>query len=205
MGTIVNNSFKYPILFVTQGKNSYRVNHILGATMIKIENNHSMNDNPYFPTVNEDVLTISCILTKYNAMYKNHKIKGIGSKLFRICIKSANEINKNKKIRLICEVDCRNINCFHSIKKAIQELQSQNINVKVCITGYYEIKDNQQHLLEAPTFILEMILEGNETKMAHDDIELNYSNCYSEDLFEELKGIIQHNTQEKKEYKNNDE
>lgn len=198
---ITKNLLHYPIMLAMQ-KNEYGAEEILGATTIKIENNSSIADNPYFPTKNESVLSITGVLTKYNAFDKSgNKIKGIGKELYKSAIKGAYELNKEKTVRLICEIDCRNINSLKSISKAVKELKEENMDIQLCIPGYYEIFDKKNNLLEAPTFILEVDLNGDKN-ISQTLTKFSYINCDSTKLFKDLVQVIKDNTKERRKYLN---
>ena len=83
-----------------------------------------------------------------NAVDKNgNKIRGLGRELFKSAIKGAYELNKDKKVRLICEVDCRNTNSLYSVCKAVKELQEENINLQKMVLvfmlmDYQKLKSN---------------------------------------------------------------
>lgn len=198
---IIQSFTRYPILLATQ-KNQYGAEEILGATIIKFENNVSILDNPYFPTKNENVLSITGVLTKQSAFdLKGNKIKGIGKELYKSAIKGAYELNKNKTIRLICEIDCRNVNSLNSISNAVRELQQENIPIQLYISGYYEIYDKNKNLTEAPTFILEIDLNG-ERNIKNTLTKFSYLQCDSESLFQDLVEVIKGNTEEERKYFN---
>lgn len=201
ISNILDNILRYPIMLATQ-KDEYGNNEILGTTTIKIENNKSFSDNPIFPTQNEDILFITGILTKANAVDKNgNKIKGLGRELFKSSIKGAYSINKEKKIRLVCEVDCRNKNSLYSVAKAVKELQEENVNIQMFLAGYYEIYDSNNILSEAPTFILEIDL-NKEKELNNNNFNFNYTNCQSTNLYSDLSKVICANTKESKKYEN---
>lgn len=198
---ILDNISKYPIMLATQ-KDEYGAEDILGVTTVKIENNESISSNPYFPTCGETVLTITGVLTKMNAVNKNNnRIRGIGKELVKSSIRAAYNVNKESKVRLICEVDCRNLHSFNAVVNAIKELQAENINVNVAISGYYEILNSYGDLQEAPTFVLEMYFDENKA-IENKNIEFNYLNCKSTELFSELNNVIEENTKELKEFVN---
>lgn len=201
ISNILSNILRFPIILVTR-KNEYGKDEILGATTIKIENNKSILDNPYFPTVDEDVLSITGILTKKEIKDKNgNKIKGLGKELFKSAIKGAYNINKEKKIRLVCEVDCRNKNSLYSISKAVKELREENLNVQIYLTGYYEIYNYSKVIFEPPTFLLEIDL-NNEKNLNNNLTNFDYTNCQSTNLYSDLRNIICSNTEEIKRYVN---
>lgn len=200
INNIIDNALKYPIIMATK-KNLYEADEILGACTIKYENNDSIHDNPYFPTCNETVLTITGILSKQEALdRKKNKIKGIGKELFKSAIRAAYKINQKEKIRLICEIDCRNYQSINSISRAIEDLQDEGLNANLILTGYYEIIKNNGDLTEAPTFILEVDFNNKETN--NSKIEFDYIGCKSTDLYSEITSVIDTNTKERKEYIN---
>lgn len=201
ISNILDNILRYPIMLSTQ-KDIYGNDEILGTTTVKIENNKNISDNPFFPTMNEDVLSITGILTKADALDINgNKIRGLGRELFKSAIKGAYNINKEKKIRLVCEVDCRNKNSLYSVEKAVKELQEEGLNLQMFLTGYYEIYDSNRNLSEAPTFILEVDL-NNKKKLNNNIFNFDYTNCQSTNLYSNLSKVICANTKESKKYVN---
>lgn len=201
ISNILDNILAYPMMIASQ-KDEYGKDEILGAATIKTENNKTISDNPIFPTVGENILTITGILTKMNAIDKNgNKIKGLGKELFKSAIIGAYNFNQLEKARLICEVDCRNTNSFHSISKAVKELQEENMDVQLMLAGYYEVFDSNNKLAEAPTFILEIDLNGNR-QINNNSIEFNYTKCKSTNLFSNLSNVLSKTTKENKRYVN---
>ena len=204
ISNVLDNVQRYPIMLVSK-KDEYGKDEILGTTTVKFENNKSLSDNPYFPTKGEDILSITGVLTKMNALDKNgNKIKGLGRELFKSAIKGAYNANKDNTVRLICEVDCRNTNSLYSVCKAVKELQEEGNNIQIFLNGYYEIKNKEKNLIEAPTFILEIDLNGDK-EVNNDNLILDYQNIDSTNLFTNLSKVICANTKENKKivtYKN---
>ena len=191
ISNVLDNCLKYPIMLANKVcKNGSE--EIIGAATVKIENNYSLKQNPYFPTCGEDVLTITGVLTR---LYQNeaNRIPGIGKDLFKSAIKSAYYINKQKPIRLITEIDCRNTHSLNAVCKAVKELKAEEINVNLFIAGYYEIKHKDGNLVEAPTLVLEIDLNGTK-KLKDLYVELNYERCREDYLFKDLSSIIENNT-----------
>lgn len=198
---VTQNVTQYPIMLATR-KDEFGGEEILGAITIKIENNSSITNNPYFPTKNEYVLSITGVLAKQNILDKNgNRIKGIGKELYKTAIKAAYELNKEENIRLVCEIDCRNTNSLNSISKAVTELQEENVPVKLFIPGYYEIYNKTKQLVEAPTFMLEVDLEG-EKNINDTQTKFSYLKCSTTELFSDLVQVIKSQTKERKKYIN---
>ena len=198
---IMQNIIKYPILLAKR-KNVFGNEEIIGITTIKDEKNNSLSDNPFFPTQNENVLSITGILAKSNIYNMfGEKIKGIGKQLFKTAIRGAYEINKNSSIRLMCEIDCRNNNSMKSLQNAIKELQEENFNIKANLVGYYEIIKNNQELTEAPTFIFEIIFDKSIT-LKNKTIIFSYEKIQTTNLYNSLSQVIKNKTTEKQVYIN---
>lgn len=201
ISNILDNILKYPILLASK-KDEYGHEDILGVTTVKMENNLNISDNPCFPTVNENVLSITGILAKMNNPEESEvRVRGVGKELFKSAIKAAVEINKIEPVRLIFEVDCRNTNSLGAACKALKDLQKEGLNINMFITGYYEIKDKQKALTEAPTFILELDLTGAKT-LSKNEVKFVYSDCKKETLFKDLSNVIKDNTNEVKSFIN---
>ncbi len=195
ISNILDNVLKYPILLASK-KDKYGDEDILGVTTVKMENNSSIGDNPCFPTVNENVLSITGILAKMNNEDESEiRVRGVGKELFKSAIKAAVEINKIEPVRLIFEVDCRNTNSLNAACKAMKDLQKEGLNINIFITGYYEIKNKDKSLTEAPTFILEIDLTGAKT-LSKNEIKFSYANCQKETLFRDLSDVIKNTTNE---------
>ena len=196
---VLNNVLKYPIMLSTKTDETGN-EEIIGASTIKMENNYSLKQNPYFPTCNEDVLFITGVLTK---LYKNgeNRINGVGKNLFKSAIRAAYFINKKRKIRLVTEIDCRNQNSINAITKAVDELKDEGIGINLFITGYYVIKNKENMITEAPTFIFEIDLNGDK-KIKDTLVEFNYERSRNEYLYSDLFNIIEANTHRIKNYIN---
>lgn len=201
ISTILDNLLKHPIMLATR-KDENNTEEILGVCTVKLESSTNISSNPFFPTKNENVLIISNILTKIDAVDRNNnKIRGIGKELFKAAIKAAYELNKTNKLRLICEVDCRNMQSYNAVSKAVTTLKSEGLKLDLAVDGYYEIIDNTGELTEAPTFILEIGLNSNRI-ISDERHEFNYLDCKATELFSDLNSIIESNTKELSEFVN---
>lgn len=195
---IMQNVYKYPVILATQSNGLEE--EIVGATTVKIERNKSILKNPYFPTKDEIVLTITGVLTKQNVVdIFGNRVKGIGRELFKSAIRAAYEINKTENIRLISEIDCRNQNSLKAISSAVRELQSEGININLSMPGYYEIINMEGNLTEAPTFIVEVDLNASK-QLDNSNILFSYLNCKNNELFSDLSLVLEKATTEIKQY-----
>ena len=199
ISNILENILRYPILLASK-KDENGHEDILGVTTVKMEKNLNLSDNPCFPTVNENVLSITGILAKMNNQDENQvRVRGVGKELFKSAIKAAVEINRIEPVRLIFEVDCRNTNSLNAACRALKDLQNEGLNINMFISGYYEIKNKDKSLVEAPTFILEIDLSGAKT-LSKSEVKFAYQDCKKETLFKDLSDVIKSNTNEIKSF-----
>ena len=190
---LIYNISKYPVILVCKENSD-----LLGITTLKYENNDSIFSNPYFPTKNENILIITGILTKLNNNNEK-RIPNVGKSLFKSCIRCAYNINLKEKVRIISKIDCRNVNSFMAMVNAVSELKYEGLKIQIFISGYYEVLNKFNQMIEAPTFVIEVDLNGNR-KIQHCMTEFLYEECNIKNLNVSLKKIIQENT---KEIKNN--
>ena len=199
ISNILENILRYPILLASK-KDENGHEDILGVTTVKMEKNLNLSDNPCFPTVNENVLSITGILAKMNNQDENQvRVRGVGKELFKSAIKAAVEINRIEPVRLIFEVDCRNTNSLNAACRALKDLQNEGLNINMFISGYYEIKNKDKSLVEAPTFILEIDLSGAKT-LSKSEVKFAYQDCKKETLFKDLSDVIKSSTNEIKSF-----
>ena len=185
---IAKNLNKYPILTATNEKNE-----ICGLTTIKYQRNSDFNINPYFPIPNVNVLSITGILTRLNS-----KVPHIGRNLYESAIMGAYNLYKMEDFKLICEIDCRNINSIRSLTNAVRELQLKNINVELVIAGYYEIYKNK-YLKEAPTFMFEIKFNKNKTK-TEKEVCFSFEDCDDFNVLDNISKRIYSNVNIKRTY-----
>lgn len=195
VATVATNFVRYPIMLASKEKQDGN-SEIVGATTMKYQRNEELSDNPYFPTKDENVLMITGVLARDNELVQEpDKVYGIGKELYKSAIKGAFELNKKEKLRLVCEIDCRNINSLNSIKKAIKELNSEGTKVDAFLRGYYEIVNNYKRIIEAPTFIIEFELNGK--KIESNQTTFSYIDCRAKRIYPDLSRIIKNSTKER--------
>ena len=191
---VATNFVRYPIMLATK-ESGDGSKEIVGATTIKYQRNQDLSDNPYFPTKGENVLMITGVLSQDNSLVEEKdKVYGVGKELYKSSIKGAIALNKHEKMRLVCEIDCRNINSLNSIKKAVKELNDEGIKVDAFLRGYYEIVNQFRRIVEAPTFMIEFDLNGK--KVDSEKTIFSYIDCRQKRLFPDLDKVIKSNTNE---------
>lgn len=191
---VATNFVKYPIMLATKTCEDGSKD-IVGATTIKYQRNQTLSDNPYFPTKGENVLMITGVLSRDNNLVEEKdKVYGVGKELYKTSIKGAIAINRINKVRLVCEIDCRNINSLNSIKKAIKELNDEGIKVGAYLRGYYEIVNDNRKIVEAPTFMVEFNLDNRE--IDSEKTIFSYVDCRAKRLYPDLDKVIKSNTDE---------
>lgn len=196
IGQVASNLLNYPILLASR-KLENGSDDIIGITTIKYEKNSNLSDNPYFPTCNENVLSITGVLTQNTELCQStDRIYGIGKELYKSSIRAAIKLNQDEPIRLICKIDCRNDKSFYALTKATTELQNEGYDICSYITGYYEIYNNKKELIEAPTFILEIDL--NKNKYKNTSATFSYIHCSGKNLNKDLSKQINKNVTEEK-------
>lgn len=194
---ICQNLVKYPIILACQ-KNEFGEELIVGATTVKLERNKRLSDNPFFPTKDENILFITGILAKQNVYdVFGNSVKGIGKQLFKSAIKGAYETNREKRVRLVCEIDCRNVKSFNALCKTVKSLQEEGLDVSANLVGYYEIVNGNGGLEEAPTFLFEVVFDREKIERTK-DVMFSYIDLGSTDLFLNLAYRIRENTTEKR-------
>ena len=194
VATVAMNFVRFPIMLATKEKQDGS-SEIVGATTMKYEKNNDLTDNPYFPTKNENVIMITGVLSRNNELVsENDKVYGIGKELYKSAIKGAFELNKKEKIRLVCEIDCRNVNSLNSIKKAVRELNEEGLRVNAFIRGHYEIVNNYKKIVEAPTFIVEF--EFNKNKLETNRTIFSYIDCRKSRIYTDISKEINSKTKE---------
>ena len=199
-GQVANNLLHYPVMLATQ-KLPDGSDDIIGVTTVKFEKHKDLKENPYFPTRDENVLSITGVLTKAAQNCDiNNRVYGIGKELYKSAIKAAVKLNQEKRIRLICEIDCRNDKSLNAITKAVMDLQEEGYSISSYITGYYEIYNKQKQLVEAPTFLLEVNLNSNKYENTY--AEFSYAHCKSQRLYSDLVKEIKEEVKEQRRYLN---
>lgn len=180
----VENLIKYPVVIAREKNNS----EILGISILKyFDSNESLD--PYFPIEGARYFSVTGILTGMKNKEKGYY--GIGKKIYQIMLESVLEYKEyDNNIRLMCVIDCRNNNSIDALKVATDNLNDKRINSS--IVGYYQVQSLENGLLvEAPTFVIEMLIDQNISKTS-ENIVLKYDNDskIKEESYLKMKELI---------------
>lgn len=148
---IMKNSLMYPIVIAKDANND----EIIGIATIKYDENNNGTKDPYYPVDDAKYLSITGILVRMNSPHR-----GIGKKIYEIAIKGAYQYNKiYPNTKITCIIDCRNRHSYYAISKALRNIDRENYlgegyTLPANLEGFYELRDENGELEEAPTFIL---------------------------------------------------
>lgn len=164
---------------------------ILGVSTIKYGENNKEEIDPYFPEEDAKYFSITGILVK-----KDNQDKGVGRKIYEIALKGlCNYERKHPGHRLMGVIDCRNKHSLMGLAKAVDKLNQSNYLEKgkelpLNIIGYYELRDKENNeLVEAPTLVVEIGLEGQEPKTEIERSTLSYEDS-AQGLFNSLVNTL---------------
>lgn len=186
----LENCNQYPIIIAREeGKDE-----LLGISTIKYNENTNDHIDPYFPEENAKYFSITGILTKRNNPYR-----GIGKKIYEIALRGAYQYEKHYPgTRIMCVIDCRNNHSLKALATAVENIKQQSIvgermELPANIAGYYELRDANHHLLEAPTLVMEVGLQSKKSD-SQDSIEqrknIEYHQEEGKELFESLLNTL---------------
>ena len=188
--TILQNCKKYPII-IAREKDS---DEVLCVSTIKYDENEAEHVDPYFPEEDAKYFSITGILAKKDSTHR-----GMGKNIYAIAIRGAYKYEKYfPGTKIMCVIDCRNTHSLKALSSAVdkanQDLFSGGENkLPAYVQGYYELRDKEtNNLLEAPTLVLAIELQGQKTITEADsevetgEVSLDFHREDGEELFESL-------------------
>ena len=199
----LQNVRKYPII-VARKKGT---EEILGISTIKYDENDGEIIDPYFPEEDARYFSITGILTKRNNVYK-----GIGKKIYEIALRGACNYEKYYPgTRIMCVIDCRNRQSLRALSAAVNNIKDgeflgDDFYLPANIVGYYELRGEEEELLEAPTLVMEVGLnpvekenkDGMEIKTLPSLRNISFTRIEGEPLFNTLLATLRDNLGEYK-------
>lgn len=180
----LQNCRKYPIIIAREEG----TDTLLGISTIKYDENTKDHVDPYFPETDAKYFSITGILSKRDNPYK-----GIGKKIYEIALRGAHGYEAYYPgTRIMCVIDCRNNHSLRALSSAVENIQEnsvlgENVELPANILGYYELRDKENDkLLEAPTLVMEVGLQGREKTQKSETRTIEYQKNQNESLFESL-------------------
>lgn len=182
---VMENIMKYPIIIAREkGKSK-----ILAISTIKYDENTSEQMDPYFPVEGAKYFSVTGILTHHNSPYR-----GLGKKIYEIALRGACGYAKTHPgTRMMCVIDSRNSPSLRALSTAVERIGSEESvgpgkELPAHVVGYYELKDSEKNLIEAPTLVLEVGLEPKDkSSQVKKGAALNFSNSNDTPLFVALQ------------------
>ncbi len=129
----------------------YKTGELIGIATVKHDRNSYQKIDPYYPYENRGFYSITGVLTKYHSRYRG---LGVGKKIYELAIRNyVDEKRVNPNNSMMIEIDCRNRNSMNAIFVAAENVS----DVVPAITGIYTLTDESGNMVEAPTFIVELV------------------------------------------------
>lgn len=184
----LQNCRKYPIIIAREEGED----NLLGISTIKYDENTVGHVDPYFPESDAKYFSITGILTK-----KENPHRGIGKKIYEIALRGAyNYEAYYPGTRIMCVIDCRNNHSLRALSAAVENISDnsvigENMELPANILGYYELRDKKSSLLlEAPTLVMEVGLQGTQKTQKPETRTIEYEQKEGQTLFESLLGTL---------------
>lgn len=162
----IRNIINYPIIMAYDTKK----HEILGISTLQFNENSLDSVDPYFPIKGAKYFSMTGILAK--SSNKDKGLRGIGSRIYQIELEVA-LCYKNSgydDTRIMCVIDCRNIQSIFALMKAAEglsrnyKLEKKHMEFPAIIDAYYYITGGNGLLTEAPTLVMEVGLEPKKIK-----------------------------------------
>lgn len=157
---MLHNLQTFPVLGAFSTKNG----DLEGVVTLKYHENSSMeNIDPYYPKKNAKFFSITGVIVKQS---KDILHKGLGSNLYAASIlgiqKYANECF-DENIELNAVIDCTNLPSLYALASGNRKINSngylgKNQGLNAILDGIYTVRDESNHLIEAPTYVIKVPL-----------------------------------------------
>lgn len=157
---MLHNLQHYPVL----GVFNTRTGELDGVVTIKYhENSSEETTDPYYPKKGAKFFSITGVIVRQR---ENTLNKGLGSSLYAASIlgvqKYASELT-NENIELNAVIDCTNIQSLYALANANRKIYLANYmgekqKLEAILDGIYTVRNEEQHLVEAPTYVIKIPL-----------------------------------------------
>lgn len=184
---MIENALNYPVL-VAYNKVT---NELEGIVTIKYHENDSKETmDPYYQKEGAKFFSITGVLVRQR---ENTLHKGIGSNLYSASILGIEQYaqeHRDEQMELNAVIDCTNLPSLYALINGTENLQARglvgkNKELEAVLDAIYLVRDSEQHLVEAPTFVLKIDLEPKDIRQKnwHSEEEmLKSKNVFSYDV-----------------------
>lgn len=184
---MLHNLRCYPVL----GAFDVQSGELEGVVTIKYHENISEKEtDPYYPKPDAKFFSITGVIVKQRENMLN---KGIGSNLYASSIlglqKYASQ-HPDEKVELNVVIDCTNLPSLYALTNGNEKIAArgyieENQKLPAILDGIYTVKDEENHLVEAPTYVIRIPLEPKQ-------IEERESQVFSYDTTKEAPRFQQY-------------
>lgn len=151
----------YPVL----GAFDMRSGELEGVVTIKYHENTLEEDtDPYYPKPNAKFFSITGVIVRQRENMLN---KGIGSSLYAASIlglqKYASKYpEENMELNVV--IDCTNLPSLYALTNGNEKIAAcgylgRSQKLLAVLDGIYTVRDEEQHLIEAPTYVIKIPLD----------------------------------------------
>ena len=174
---MLHNLQQYPVL----GAFDTRTGELEGVVTLKYhENSSESTTDPYYPKKGAKFFSITGVIVKQR---DDTLHKGLGSNLYAASIlgiqKYASEYPE-QKIELNVVIDCTNLPSLYALKNSNKEIYlknyiGENQKLEAILDGIYTVRDEENHLVEAPTYVIKIPLIPKKTESnSREDVTFSY-------------------------------
>ena len=166
------NLRNYPVIGVWDKETQ----ELEGIVTIKYHENTTKEQiDPYYPKEGVNFFSITGVMVKQREGILN---RGLGTNLYAASILGIQKYasrQKDKKIEMNVVIDCTNLPSLYALDNAAQNLKSRGLvgwgmELKPVLDGIYTVRDNQGHLVEAPTYVIKIPIVPQKVKTRKENL-----------------------------------
>lgn len=157
---MLRNLRTYPVLGAFDIQNG----ELEGIVTIKYHENISQKEiYPYYPKPDAKFFSITGVIVKQRENMLN---RGIGSNLYAASILGLQKYASKypeENIELNVVIDCTNLPSLYALNNGNEKIAAcgylgRNQKLSAVLGGIYTVRDKEQHLIEAPTYVIKIPL-----------------------------------------------
>lgn len=188
---MLHNLQQYPVLGAFDTKRG----ELEGITTIKYHENSSTNEtDPYYPKEGAKFFSITGIIVKQR---ENILHKGLGSNLYAAAILGIYNhacMHPEENIELNAVIDCTNLLSLYALSNGNKSISSkgyvgENQKLPAILDGIYTVRDQEKHLVEAPTYVIKIPLKSKQMNEQH-EVKFEYSTQKSKPQHQQYEELL---------------